>query len=152
MAVTGTDSGGDSARALAGSDLVANRYAGTTASLQAARTAVDSWLVRLGAPQRTRENTALVVGELCANAVEASNQHYEVSHRLVENDSIELTVVNRTTGSSIPPRHTWRPAELLAPRGRGLGIIAALVRSVQVDQSVAGVVRVVAQLSFDPER
>lgn len=123
---------------------LAHRYAGETASLNTARLDVDRWLQESAGGQATRDAVALVVSELATNAVQAAPGHdFEVRASL-GTDHVLVGVTNAFTGEEPPPRSQWGPDDVLAARGRGLAIVAAVADSVEVDRDDDGAVTVSA--------
>ncbi len=110
----------------------ARTYEGTTVALRGVRADVVSWLVGTGADGEALERSALVVSELAANAVQAGpGRRFEVRARR-EGAHVVVVVRNPSDGDRPPGRTEWRPAEPLAPRGRGLAIVDALADGVEV--------------------
>jgi anti-sigma regulatory factor (Ser/Thr protein kinase) len=106
-------------------------YDGDLRTLHAARTEVVDWLAAQGADEDTRDRAALIVSELCSNAIQNSpGLAYSLEVERV-GDSARISVRNRP-GDTLPPaRETWRPASSLtlkdmSLRGRGLAIVDSL--------------------------
>lgn len=129
----------------------ARTYEGDAVSLRGVRADVVAWLGGTGADVEALERVALVVSELAANAVQAGpGRPFEVRAGR-EGQYVVVAVRNPTDGDRPPGRTEWRPAELLAPRGRGLAIVDALATGVEVSFEGDDVV-VTARLRIDGNR
>jgi len=110
-------------------------FAARPDQLSVVREAMRSWLTGAGVDAGDRELVVLAAGELCANAVEhayppGSDAAVEVA--LAREPGGELTLVVRDRGR-------WRPPpEDPGDRGRGLGIVRALMHTVDIDQTADG--------------
>jgi anti-sigma regulatory factor (Ser/Thr protein kinase) len=95
------------------------------------RREVAAWLVALGAGPADVDLIQLVVSELAANAVEASEPGEEVSVGMAQHDAaVSIEVLNpsrRTSSVAIPAM-----ADPMAARGRGLAIVSALADEVSL--------------------
>lgn len=121
-------------------------YLAEPALLATVRADFEAWLTSSGVVDEQRQLAVLVMAELSSNAVEASGGlPYEVIYRRLDDQEIELTVANESPIASLPPRDQWRAFEPLARRGRGLGIVESLARSVEIDVA-SGTVRVTVRL------
>lgn len=108
-------------------------YDGSTETINQARTDLVDWLLEQGLTQVSAD-AQLVVSELTSNAVEASpGIPYKVA-AWVDNDTVCITVTNRSS-AELPERDDWSPETVLAPQGRGLLIVEALSTSVHIDQT-----------------
>lgn len=137
------------ADALSGSTRASAEFAGVSMTIALARNLVDEFLERRAASQDLRERAALAVSELASNAVQASPDHtYVVA---VEEDAqsgeLVIAVTNGASIESIPPNERWGPADILAPRGRGLAILEAISDRVDIEPAGTGAVVVTARLS-----
>lgn len=117
-----------------GAPTMDDHHAGETASLRPARLAVQAFLGDNGVADDVIERAKLIVSELTTNAVEASPGRDYRLRVAVDTDRVIIQVRNRTPGELPPPRTEWGPDSLLAPRGRGLHLIAALADEVGVDE------------------
>lgn len=112
---------------------VRTSYPGDHQVIGGVRQELGDWMTARGFGPEAVERARLVVSELATNAIEAApGATFEVTVRLVAEGVAALAVTNPTTGSRPPPPDTWGPAEPLARRGRGLGIVAALADAVEV--------------------
>ena len=110
-------------------------FAARADQLAVVRAAMRTWLAGAGVEAGDRELVVLAAGELCANAVEhaypdGSDAAVEVT--LAREPGGALTLVVRDKGHWRPP-----PADP-GDRGRGLGIVRALMHTVDVDPSGEG--------------
>jgi anti-sigma regulatory factor (Ser/Thr protein kinase) len=117
-----------------GAPTMDDHHAGETASLRPARLAVQAFLSDNGVADEVIERAKLIVSELATNAVEASpGRDYRLSVA-VDADRVIIRVRNRAPGGPLPPRTEWGPDSLLALRGRGLHLVAALADEVGVHE------------------
>lgn len=108
-------------------------YEGAAASLHLARADISDWLRERGGDDDTVERAVLIASELATNAVHATpGMPYTVLLRGIDTDHVELTISNPRSAQTLPPSSSWVPAEVLAPQGRGLSIVAALSEDVAV--------------------
>ena len=110
-------------------------FAARADQLAVVREAMRTWLVERGRGGGDRELVVLAAGELCANSVEhayppGSDAAVEVA--LAREPGGVLTLVVRDRGRWRPP-----PADP-GDRGRGLGIVRALMHTVDVDPGGEG--------------
>jgi anti-sigma regulatory factor (Ser/Thr protein kinase) len=128
-------------------------YQGGTASLRDARQDVVGWLGTFGADEATQERAALVVSELASNAIQASpSSAYRLRATRTAADTVTISIRNTSEATSPPDRDLWRPADVLASRGRGLSIVDSLSDDVTVehhDNEV--VVSAHLRISFGPD-
>jgi anti-anti-sigma factor len=110
-------------------------FAARADQLAVVREAMRSWLAGAGVDPGDGEIVVLAAGELCANAVEhaypaGSDAAVEIS--LAREPGGELALVVRDRGR-------WRPPpEDPGNRGRGLGIVRALMHAVDIDEGRDG--------------
>jgi anti-sigma regulatory factor (Ser/Thr protein kinase) len=113
-------------------------YDGDLGTLHAARQQVVEWLAAQGADEATLEHAALIVSELCSNAIQNSaGSAYELDVERV-GDFAEIKVRNRPTDKLPPARESWRPAgdvslKELSLRGRGLAIVDSLSEEITIE-------------------
>lgn len=113
-------------------DSLDETFPGTTEALDAARVAAAMLATSWGERQDTTERIKLVVSELVTNAVQASpGKPYRLSMGRTADGDIAVQVTNIAGYDDLPPRADWGPADMLATRGRGLGIVEALSRDVR---------------------
>jgi anti-anti-sigma factor len=110
-------------------------FAARADQLAVVREAMRSWLAGAGVDAGDSEIVVLAAGELCANAVEhaypaGSDAAVEIS--LAREPGGELALVVRDRGRWRPP-----PADP-GNRGRGLGIVRALMHAVDIDEGSDG--------------
>ena len=110
-------------------------FAARADQLAVVRQAMRTWLVGAGVEAGDRELVVLAAGELCANSVEhayppGSDAAVEVA--LTREPGGVLTLVVRDRGRWRPP-----PSDP-GDRGRGLGIVRALMHTVDVDPGGEG--------------
>lgn len=116
-------------------------YPAVTASIGSARKAVVSKLAALGVSERLVDTAALVVSELSANAVEASEEGtFTVAVNVERGPAVVCVVRNPASVEDLPDRADWGPTEPLAHRGRGLGIVDAVADAVSTSQDGAELV------------
>ncbi len=117
-------------------------FAARVEQLAVVRDAMRSWLASAGVGAGDAEILVLAAGELCANAVEhayAGTSGGSVEVALGREPGGVLSLIVRDRGRWRPPRATPTPAPLgLADRGRGLGIVRALMHVVDVDEGQEG--------------
>lgn len=115
------------------SKTVEHTYAGSTDTINQARTDLVDWLFECDMASVTAD-AQLVVSELTSNAVEASpGEPYRVSAWLGP-DTLCITVTNRST-EQLPDEDDWSPESVLAPQGRGLMIVKALSETVDIERT-----------------
>jgi anti-anti-sigma factor len=110
-------------------------FAARADQLSVVREAMRSWLASAGVGEGDTEILVLAAGELCANAVEhayAGAPDGSVEVGLGREAGGALTLVVRDRGRWRPP-----PADA-GNRGRGLGIVRALMHVVDVDEGAEG--------------
>lgn len=111
-------------------------FAARADQLAVVRDAMRSWLSGTGIDPGDCELVVLAAGELCANAVEHAygpdSQAPAVEVALAREPGGVLTLVVRDRGRWRPP-----PADP-GDRGRGLGIVRALMHTVDIDHSPDG--------------
>ena len=126
-------------------------YDGTSHTLRVARNDVVGWLDEQGFDTDLQDRAALVLSELATNAVQAApGNPYGVSVSQPDDQSAVVAVTSHTEYEQPPPREHWRPASVLAPRGRGLMIVDELADAVDVDVSERDTVVVTATLRSAP--
>jgi anti-sigma regulatory factor (Ser/Thr protein kinase)/GAF domain-containing protein len=107
------------------------RLAARPAALSEVRHVLRRWLADRGASQEEIAEITIAASEACANAVEhaypPSPQEFELAARA---DDMEITITVRDTGSWRAPRGE--------SRGRGLGIIDAAMKDVDIRRTEAG--------------
>lgn len=114
-------------------------YAGDLKTLHAARRDVVEWLQAQRADEPTRDQAALIVSELCSNAIQNSpGLAYNLQIVRIDDDHAAISVRNHPTGTLPPPREDWHPARHLSLkeqslRGRGLAIVDSLSEEVTVE-------------------
>ncbi|GJM39554.1 MAG: hypothetical protein DHS20C19_29210 [Acidimicrobiales bacterium] len=107
-------------------------YEGSTATINGARQQVGAWMSAQGCVTADVEIAQLVVSELASNAIEASApEPYHVTASW-QGRRIRLAVASPADAVLIPDPALWGPESVLAPRGRGLAIVQALVDDVAV--------------------
>jgi anti-sigma regulatory factor (Ser/Thr protein kinase) len=132
-------------------------YDGDLRTLHAARRDVVDWLTVQGADEGTKERAALIVSELCSNAIQNSpGSAYEMEVIRFGDDCAAISVRNRPTEKLPPPRELWRPVgdlslKELSLRGRGLAIVDSLSEEVTIEHLGDELV-VTARLRIDVER
>lgn len=123
------------------------RYAGHSASLGVARRALLGWLADRGVDEELSARAALVLSELCTNAMQAAPDHdIEVRASEADGQICVMVVGGGADERAIPARERWSPVFALAQRGRGLQIVESLATSVVIDR-VDGRVAVAATLA-----
>ena len=128
-------------------------YDGDLRTLRQARTDVIDWLSGQGADEGTQERGALIVSELCSNAIQNSpGLSYDLKVVRVD-DTAEISVRNRPIDKQPPARELWRPAgdlslRELSLRGRGLAIVDSLSEEVTIEHRGEDLV-VTARLHLD---
>ena len=126
---------------------ITTTYSGRSEVLATVRDDVARWCRDQSFGGQLVEQAVLVVSELASNAVEAApGVPFEVTLRRRPGGSASIQVANRAVRSTPPPRHAWRPPDPLAPRGRGLSIVAAVSHEVELVYPAAGEVAIVASL------
>lgn len=114
-------------------------YAGDLKTLHAARRDAVEWLQAQGADEVTTDQAALIVSELCSNAIQnSSGLAYDLEIVRLADDHATISVRNRPDGTLPPPREDWLPArhlslKELSLRGRGLAIVDSLSEEVAVE-------------------
>ena len=114
-------------------------FDGDLRTLHAARTDAVEWLTALGADEGTRERAALIVSELCSNAIQNSQEStYSLEVIRLDNETAAISVRNRPADKLPPPRELWRPAgdlslKELSLRGRGLAIVDSLSEELTIE-------------------
>ena len=109
-------------------------YDGTSHTLRVARNDVVGWLEVHGFDRDLQDRAALVLSELATNAVQAApGNTYAVSVSQPDDRCAVVAVTSRTEYERPPPREHWRPASVLASRGRGLMIVDEIADAVDVD-------------------
>lgn len=122
-------------------------YPGQSEALASVRGDVARWCEDQSLGAEVTDHAVLVVSELASNAVEAAPGHpFAVTLRRLSGTSATIRVANRADRSTPPPRSDWRPPDPLAPRGRGLSIVAAVCQQVDVEYPADGEVAIVASL------
>lgn len=128
----------------------AKAYQGEATSLRQVRSDVADWLRARGDDDDSIDRLVLIASELATNAVHASpGMPYDVLLRSIDPDHVELTIANPSLAAVLPPRSSWVPEDALAPRGRGLSIVAALSADVTV-QVESDQVSVTARIRMTP--
>lgn len=108
-------------------------------TLHVARQDVVAWLADLGADDGTQERAALIVSELCSNAIQNSpGLPYSLRITRIDADHVGIAVRNRPADHLPPARELWRPAgdvtlKDLSLRGRGLAIVDSLSEEVTIE-------------------
>lgn len=108
-------------------------------TLQTARRDVVDWLTAQDADVETKERAALIVSELCSNAIQNSmGLTYVMEVVRLEDHFATISVRNRPTAKLPPPRELWRPVgdlslKELSLRGRGLAIVDSLSEDVTIE-------------------
>ncbi len=108
-------------------------------TLHAARRDVVEWLTAQRADEETQERGALIVSELCSNAIQNSpGLAYVMEVARLEDHLAAISVRNRPTAKLPPPRELWRPVgdlslKELSLRGRGLAIVDSLSEDVTIE-------------------
>jgi anti-sigma regulatory factor (Ser/Thr protein kinase) len=109
-------------------------------TLHAARQDVVDWLTAQGADEETKERAALIVSELCSNAIQNSpGLTYVMEVARFGEGFAAISVRNRPTEKLPPPRELWRPVgdfslKELSLRGRGLSIVDSLSNDVTIER------------------
>jgi len=110
-------------------------FAARPDQLAVVRSAMRSWLAGAGVGKGDAEILVLAAGELCANAVEHA---YDGS----DGGSVEVSLGREPTGVLtlvVRDRGSWRPPPREPGlRGRGLGIVRALMHSVDIEEGQDG--------------
>ena len=103
------------------------------ATLAEARSAVQDWLADTGVVEPELSEMTLVVSELVSNACEhGAGPPVIVTGRRSES-GVSIAARNPTDAQTrVPPSDEWTMPEPLAPRGRGLAIVARLADTVEV--------------------
>lgn len=122
-------------------------FRGATASIGSARTGVVSWLDGL-AVDDPRGDVALVVSELCSNAVEAAPDRPFRVDGAIDGPKLTLRVTNQGSPDDIPAPNDTTPSHPLAARGRGLQIVAAVVDSFEVSAAPGHAVEVAVTMTL----
>ena len=114
-------------------------FDGDLVTLHAARHDVIDWLSNLRADEETKDRAALIVSELCSNAIQNSpGSAYSLEIVRLDDDTAAISVRNRPTDKLPPPREQWRPAadltlKELSVRGRGLAIVDSLSEELTIE-------------------
>ncbi len=125
-------------------------YAGRSEVLATVRDDVARWCRDQGYSAALVDQAVLVTSELASNAVEAApGEPFSITLRRRPGRTASIRVANQARRSTPPPRHAWHPPDPLAPRGRGLAIVAAVSRDVVVEYPSAGEVAIEASVA-DP--
>lgn len=108
-------------------------------ALPGARHQFSLWLQGTPTTQQIRGELALAFSELTANAVSAAgSESLRVgTEAWCEGADLVLEVVNASPGSSEPMRR-WDLDDQLRSGGRGLGIVQAMVDTVEADRDSRG--------------
>lgn len=107
-------------------------YEGSTATINGARHDIGRWMTAQGCALADVEVAQLVVSELASNAIEASApEPYHVTASW-QGRRVRLAVSSAADAVLIPDPALWGPETVLAPRGRGLAIVQALVDDVAI--------------------
>lgn len=123
-------------------------YAGRSDVLATVRDDVARWCRDQGYSPALVDQAVLVTSELASNAVEAApGEPFSVTLRRQPGGMASIRVANQARLSTPPPRLDWGPPDPLAPRGRGLAIVAAVSRDVVVDYPSAGEVAIEASVA-----
>jgi anti-sigma regulatory factor (Ser/Thr protein kinase) len=97
------------------------------------------WLTAQGADESTKERAALIVSELCSNAIQNSTgSGYSLEVVRLDGDVAAIAVRNHPNDKLPPARELWRPAgdvslRELSLRGRGLAIVDSLSEEVTIE-------------------
>jgi len=111
----------------------ARSYAGSTDTVNHSRADLTHLLAENGL-HAIAADAELVVSELASNAIEASpGQAYQVAFHIADHEVV-VAVTNRTTAILADNAHEG-PDDALAPQGRGLMIVHALSKSVEIHQT-----------------
>jgi anti-sigma regulatory factor (Ser/Thr protein kinase) len=108
-------------------------------TLHAARGDVVEWLASLGADEGTQQHAALIVSELCSNAIQNSpGLSYTLVVTRTDEDHVDISVRNQPADRYPPAREQWRPGgdlslKELSLRGRGLAIVDSLSEEVTIE-------------------
>ena len=114
-------------------------YDANLRTLHTARHDVIEWFAGIGADEATEERAALIVSELCSNAIQNSTDSpYNLQVARVDDSHVEITVRNHPNERLPPARENWRPREELSLRelslrGRGLAIVDSLSEDVTIE-------------------
>jgi len=111
-------------------------YEATTACVAPARNDLTAWLEASSISPAPVSDVELIVSELVSNAVDAApGREVTLAARLHSAvDRLEVSVSNDGSADQIGDPSEWAPDEVLAKRGRGLMIVAALSDEVQVTE------------------
>ena len=128
-------------------------YEGDLRTLHTARRDTVEWLADQGADEGTRERAALIVSELCSNAIQNSSNEYVLEVSRLDVGSASISVRNRPIDRLPPPREQWRPPgdvslRELSLRGRGLAIVDSLSEEMTIEHDGDELV-VTARLHID---
>jgi anti-sigma regulatory factor (Ser/Thr protein kinase) len=121
------------------SAVLRREYGPDLRTLHSARREVVDWLADLGADEGTQQRAALIVSELCSNAIQNSpGLPYNLEIARVDDDHAEISVRNRPADHLPPAREQWRPGgdlslKELSLRGRGLAIVDSLSEEVTIE-------------------
>ena len=114
------------------------------------------WLSALGADDETQERAALIVSELCSNAIQNSaGSAYDMQVIRVDDHTATISVRNRPNDTVPPARELWRPAgdvslKEISLRGRGLAIVDSLSEEMTIEHLGDDLV-VTAQLRIETD-
>ncbi|MEP7114657.1 MAG: ATP-binding protein [Ilumatobacteraceae bacterium] len=114
-------------------------YAGDLKTLHAARRDAVEWFQAQAADEPTRDQAALIVSELCSNAIQNSpGLAYDLQIVRLDDDHAAISVRKQPAGTLPPPHEDWQPAGHLSLkeqslRGRGLAIVDSLSEDVAVE-------------------
>jgi serine/threonine-protein kinase RsbW len=115
------------------------RFRAHIASMDVVRDAMRAWLVGVPLDRRTSEDVVLATWEACANAIEhAVRPTSDVVALDAVVDGLIVRVAVRDTGA-------WAPASGREDRGLGLGLIEALVSTVEVEKGETGTTVILQQ-------
>jgi anti-sigma regulatory factor (Ser/Thr protein kinase) len=126
-------------------------YPPVPASVRTARLHAVERLEAIGVAAEVIERVAMVVSELCANAVAArSAAGPDESFRVelvVDDDPLRVRCAVSSPGrvDDLPPRERWGPSDVLAVSGRGLALVDAVADRVEIWED-DGMVTVEAEL------
>jgi anti-sigma regulatory factor (Ser/Thr protein kinase) len=118
-----------------GGDGFVERLPATPQALAPLRQALRAWLRKQGLDPVDERDLLLAVGELVSNAVEHA---YHSSRRADEEVLVEAWMEDDVVEARVRDFGRWRRTPAPGNRGRGLGIVRALVRDVELSQTAAG--------------
>lgn len=131
--------------------------AGTFEAVVAARRAIHEWMKRAAATDQALNEMALVITEICNNAVEHGSATPDEPMKLTAEitDGILKMEIIEKSGEAVDPigqalLESFGPPSLEEERGRGLFLIRVYVDEFQIDTTDANKLRIRIQKKIRP--